>query len=363
METQSCSSSMIEMSCLFVVHSIPPPPVSFSSHRYSSPMETGSCLNLFISHDTGEDSTTKLDAFAETNNFELSIDHGVTRTYDLVCSSFAFNLRTFRAFTTESSPKTMAKLWELKTQRRLARRCKALHRRPQAPRDLCAQLLFDGMPMRDVAHWTVMINCPLSHGSVKSVSRSVGLKSFSSSRVTAMAAYKNAGVELPYLCHAGACSTCAGSVDQSDDSFLDDNQLKEDLISPFDNLGYQLLDQMLLKGDLAKKGPNPRTKVGVRNFSSQLHGALMGNDLLVDQWMAPFLFLMYPVPKFYTTLKAIPIFMHVGSLVYSPYDPRLLFSASDDGNVHMYDVEGKTLAGTMSGHASCVLCVVVSPDG
>lgn len=109
------------------------------------------------------------------------------------------------------------------------------------------------------------------------------------------------------------------------------------------------------------EGPKPSDKSGSGKFVLSVAWSPDGRRLACGSMDGTISVFDVSRAKFLHNLEGH--FMPVRSLVFSPIDARVLFSASDDGHVHMYDSEGKSLIGAMSGHASWVLSVDASPDG
>lgn len=126
----------------------------------------------------------------------------------------------------------------------------------------------------------------------------------------------------------------------------------------WDTASWQLISTLQVP---RPDGPKPSDKTGSKKFVLSVAFSSDGKRLACGSMDGTISIFDVARAKFLHHLEGH--FMPVRSLVFSPVEPRLLFSASDDAHVHMYDSEGKTLVGAMSGHASWVLSVDVSPDG
>lgn len=126
----------------------------------------------------------------------------------------------------------------------------------------------------------------------------------------------------------------------------------------WDTSSWQLVDSLAIP---LQESSRPSDRAGGGKFVLSVAWSLDGKRLACGSMDGTICVFDVHRAKFLHYLEGH--FMPVRSLVYSPLDHRVVFSACDDTHIHMYDAEGKSLVAAMSGHSSWVLSVDASPDG
>ncbi|PKA63013.1 U4/U6 small nuclear ribonucleoprotein PRP4-like protein [Apostasia shenzhenica] len=126
----------------------------------------------------------------------------------------------------------------------------------------------------------------------------------------------------------------------------------------WDTASWQLIDSLSVP---RPEGSRPPDRTGSGKFVLSVAWSPDGKRLACGCMDGTIAVFDIPRAKFLHHLEGH--FTAVRSLIYSPLDARVLFTACDDTHIHMYDAEGKKLVAGMSGHVSWVLSVDASPDG
>ncbi|CAM8979084.1 unnamed protein product [Rhodiola kirilowii] len=126
----------------------------------------------------------------------------------------------------------------------------------------------------------------------------------------------------------------------------------------WDTATWQLVDTLAIP---RPEGSKPSDKTGSKKFVLSVAWSLDGRRLACGSMDGTVSVFDAARAKFLHHLEGHS--MPVRSLVFSPVDARVLFTASDDTHIMMHDAEGKSPIGAMSGHASWVLSIDASPDG
>lgn len=129
----------------------------------------------------------------------------------------------------------------------------------------------------------------------------------------------------------------------------------------WDTSSWQLIASLAVPRPESSKQPDRSDRISSGKFVLSVAWSLDGKRLACGSMDGTIAVFDVARAKFLHYLEGHH--MPVRSMVYSPIDARVLFTACDDTHVHMYDAEGKSLVGAMSGHTSWVLSIDASPDG